>query len=199
MCKSIFCLKNLYFYYKYKFFKIDFKEEYFTRGILMDWLNVNNIEDIKKFGTLNEVKKIIKNDLKVYFSGVKSKDKNIIEMISVKSSSWIGLLDKIKALKIFVNEFSDIKNNETYNSDAYNDDYFKSKTDEYIFYLLEMDGKQRAEKLKISRNCYLSISAAKKWRNKIAKELHPDKSNHKKATQAAAKLNQLYKEMIGYE
>lgn len=165
----------------------------------MDWLNVNNIEDIKKFGTLNEVKKIIKNDLKVYFSGVKSKDKNIIEMISVKSSSWVGLLDKIKALKIFVNEFSDIKNNETYNSDAYNNDYFKSKTDEYIFYLLEMDGKQRAEKLKINRNCYLSKVEAKKWRNKIAKELHPDKSNHKKATQAAAKLNQLYKEMIGYE
>lgn len=165
----------------------------------MDWLNANNIEDIKKFGTLNEVKKIIKNDLKVYFSGVKSKDKNIIEMISVKSSSWIGLLDKIKALKIFVNEFSDIKNNEIYNSDAYNNDYFKSKTDEYIFYLLEMDGKQRAEKLKINRKCYLNETEAKKWRNQIAKELHPDKSNHKKATQATAKLNQLYKEMVGYE
>lgn len=164
----------------------------------MKWLHVNNIEEIKSFGNLNEVKKIIKNDLKKYFNGLESKDKNIIEMISVKSSSWVGLLDKVKALRIFINEFSEVSTI-TNSGEIYEGEYFKSRTDEYVFYLLEMDGKKRAEKLAINRKCYINAVEAKKWRNKIAKELHPDKSNHEKATEATAKLNQLYKEMVGYD
>ncbi|MGL5766697.1 MAG: hypothetical protein ACRCX8_13755, partial [Sarcina sp.] len=76
-------------------------------------------------------------------------------------------------------------------------EYFKSEEDRLLFYILEMDGEKRSENLGITRSCFLSKKNAQKWRNEISKKVHPDKTNNPKAQKAAAKINQLYKEMIG--
>ena len=89
--------------------------------------------------------------------------------------------------------FDNINNN-------YNDNkYFISKASEYIFYLVELDGKERMEKLKVTRKHYSNKKVAKEWRDNIAKEIHPDVCKIKDAEKAIAKLNQLYSGMISNE
>ena len=78
----------------------------------------------------------------------------------------------------------------------YNEPYFKSKEDEYIFYLVELNGEIQQEKLNIKRILYRNKEKAKKWRNDIIKIIDPDRINHPKATQSAKVLNEIYKEMI---
>lgn len=165
----------------------------------MKWLNVSSIDELKLLGNMKEVRKIIKYDLVEFFSGQKSKEKNIVEMIKITSNSWVGLYDKICALKNFMSILDDKYQLDNNTSKHYenNIEYFKTEEDQIIFYLLEMDGKSRSEKLGITRECFIDKKYAKTWRNNIYKKIHPDKTNNKKATEAAAKLNQLYKEMIG--
>ena len=69
--------------------------------------------------------------------------------------------------------------------------------DEYIFYLLELEGELRMQKLGINKSHFTNKKKAKQWRDKISKEIHPDKSDHKKAEEAMAKLNSIYEAMIG--
>lgn len=170
----------------------------------MEWLKVNSVEELKKMGNLKTVRSVIKKDLENYFKNMNSKDKNIVEMIKVSSNNWNGIYDKIKALNSFINyhlegeAVSDRKNN-IVKSQGGNLDYFKSKEEELIFYLLELDGEKRNKKLNITKSCYYNKKDAKKWRNNIAKYLHPDKLSHPKAERATAKLNQLYFEMVGNE
>ena len=57
----------------------------------MEWININSIDDLKKMGKLKPVMKMIKDDLAKLYAGKRSKDKNIVEMINVRSNSWQGL------------------------------------------------------------------------------------------------------------
>lgn len=166
---------------------------------MLKWLNVSSVDELKSFGNMKEVRTIIKCDLVEFFSGQKSREKNIVDMIKITSNSWVGLYDKICALKNFMLILDDKYQIDKNTSKHYenNIEYFKTEEDEIIFYLLEMDGKARSEKLGITRECFIDKKHAKIWRDNICKKIHPDKTNNKKATEAAAKLNQLYKEMIG--
>lgn len=170
---------------------------------MLEWLEVKSITELKKLGNFRIVKKTIKDDLCNFFIGESSNEKNIVEMIKINSSSWDGLYNKIVSFKHLINQYSDknekideIKSKITFSRDD-SIEYFKTQEDELIFYLLEMDGKKRSQKLFITKKCFTSESEAKKWRNKISKKIHPDKTKNKNATKASAKLNQLYKEMIG--
>ncbi|NEW61704.1 hypothetical protein GSY74_10440 [Sulfurovum sp. bin170] len=78
----------------------------------------------------------------------------------------------------------------------YNDNYFKSKEDEYIFYLLELNGEMQQKKLNIERILYKDRTKATKWRDDIIQIIDPDKSSHPKVTQSAKVLNKIYEEMI---
>lgn len=171
----------------------------------MEWLNVNSVEELKKFGKLKPVKSVIKRDIINLFKDKNSKDKNTVEMLSVNSGSWLGLYQKIVALReviSYVNNNVIIKDSdnitqETNQKEKKRSAYFKSKEAEYIFYLLELDGKQRADKLKISMRCYSNKNEAKAWRDSIAKVIHPDKCKDERANEAISKLNQLYEDMVG--
>ena len=79
----------------------------------------------------------------------------------------------------FIQDFSIIKESKVI---AHDSNYFKSKEDEYIFYLVELDGELQQEK-------------AKKWRNSIITVIHPDASSHPNVNDATAKLNEIYKRM----
>ena len=166
----------------------------------MDWLYAESLNDLKKYKTLTNLKRVVSKDIKELFKDKTFKDKNTVEIINIKSSSWKGMYDKIVTFRTIVNELnssdSEIINN---NSNTEYSGAFKSKVDEYIFYLLELDGKVRADKLNITRGCYSSKKEAKAWRDNIAKVIHPDKCKDYRANDAYIKLNDIYEEMLGYE
>ena len=80
--------------------------------------------------------------------------------------------------------------------ESYSSSYFQSLEDEYIFYLIELDGEIQQEKLKIDRTFYKDKTKAKNWRNSIIEVIHPDKSQHPNATKATEILNEIYTRMI---
>ena len=55
------------------------------------------------------------------------------------------------------------------------------------------------DKLGITPTLFSSQKAAKKWRDKISKAIHPDHCSHEKANEAMAQLNALYHQMTGGE
>lgn len=79
---------------------------------------------------------------------------------------------------------------------GYSSPYFKSLDAEVIFYLLQLDGEERAYRLNINKIHYGSETAAKRWRDDLMKIIHPDVCKHPLAGQAAAKVNQIYEGMV---
>lgn len=158
----------------------------------MEWLRVQSVAELQELSkvrgkrSLNNIRRIIKADLRNYVIETGIKDKSAQEMISITSNSWDGLYNKICLFRNMIDSYS--------NS---NIDYFKSKEDELIFYILEMDGKRRSEKLGITRKCFLNKEEARKWKNNILKSIHPDKVSHKYSNEAVAEINQLFEEMVG--
>lgn len=142
----------------------------------MSLLNVKSVDELKSIGKFNEVKKELKKELEG-FKGI-------------KWNSWDNLFKGIEAYKNF-----NCKRKE----DEKKENYFISKAAEYIFYLLELDGEARLEKLGITKMHFVSKDKAKNWRNNIAKIIHPDKCNHKMAREATAKLSKIYMELTGDE
>ena len=77
--------------------------------------------------------------------------------------------------------------------------YFISPSIEYIFYLVELDGEIRMNKLNITSKLFKDKKEAKSWRDKISKLIHPDVCTHAKSSEAMMKLNELYQQMTGRE
>jgi hypothetical protein len=75
--------------------------------------------------------------------------------------------------------------------------YFKGEEEALIFFLTEMDGEARARALGITRQHYSINSLAKRWRDIIAKKIHPDICNHPHAADAMIKLTEFYESMVG--
>ena len=180
----------------------------------MEWLKCDTEEKVLKenYGTLKNLIKSIKIDNKDLFSNYESKDKNIGDMIKITSNSWKGITEKIiifkeviKSLNINIygenNAYKNsyLKNNEDGKNVEEKENFFKSEEAKIIFYLLEIDGLKRAKALNITRMQYSNKKEAKKWRDNIAKKIHPDICKHKEAARAISKLNQLYEEMTCYE
>lgn len=76
-------------------------------------------------------------------------------------------------IKAFVEEnrinIDSIKEN-----NCYSNKYFKSDKHEIIFYLNELDGEERLNKLSVYKAHYFNESVARKWYLDIAKKIHPD-------------------------
>lgn len=75
--------------------------------------------------------------------------------------------------------------------------YFKSEADRIIYALLKLDGEQRLKELGVDRSHTKDLQKAKKWRNDLAKIIHPDICNHPEAAEASGKLTKLYEQMTG--
>ena len=152
----------------------------------MEWFNVKSLEDLKKLGKFREVGAKVKSDC----NGI----------VNIKLGSWKNLYNSIVNLRDLFNTLQGENISSLNNTDTtYNESdevYFTSKSAEYIFYLLELDGKDRLDKLQINRKFYSNKKLAKSWRDKIAKEIHPDICKLPGSKEAIAKLNQLYEGMI---
>ncbi len=146
----------------------------------MNWLYVESLEELKSLGKFREVCKKIKED--------------VGENIKVTGRSWADLYKNIVSLREIIEKIS--KDNKPHEKEN-KEEYFISKVDEYIFYLLELEGELRMQKLGINKSHFTNKKKAKQWRDKISKEIHPDKSDHEKSEEAMAKLNSIYEAMIG--
>lgn len=73
---------------------------------------------------------------------------------------------------------------------------FKSEADELIYYLLELDGTSRIQKLDITPYHYQNKEYAGKWKDGIYQKISPFVSNHPLCEKALEELNRLYKSMI---
>jgi hypothetical protein len=116
-----------------------------------------------------------------------------VVQFKTESTSLNFIETLLNNLKITIKDFSISNESKVILSDS---NYFKTKEDEYIFYLVELDGEMQQEKLKISRMHYADKEKAKKWRDELITMVHPDKSNHSNATKATKKINEIYKRMI---
>lgn len=186
--------------------------------MIQEWINIKNEKEINNIGSFNYVKKLINDDLKSFLGSCGSKEKNIIDMVTIKSRSKKGLVHKIKALKelgVICSGFSEdndkeevevkrkrgksgvsnIVNEELY-KEGDNEIYFKSEAHKIIFYLLEYDGKERMDKLEVYEAHYMDNELAKSWYTKLAKIVHPDKTNICGAEKAMAELASMYKKMV---
>lgn len=146
----------------------------------MKWFYCDSVEELKKLGSFKEVRKQVK--------------KGVGDNIKIKANSWDNLFKSISSFKELFKEI-EFPNRK----DDYQDLYFKSQISKTIFYLLELDGEDRLEKLGINRLHYIEKEKADEWRKKLIKKVHPDICNHPKAQEAFIKVNYLYKEMIGNE
>lgn len=75
--------------------------------------------------------------------------------------------------------------------------YFQSSTHELLFYLLELDGEARMEKLGITARLFFKKAEAKKWYRELAKQIHPDTCHLPQATRGMEVLNHLYAQLLG--
>lgn len=73
---------------------------------------------------------------------------------------------------------------------------FISKQAEFVYYLTQLEGKQRNVALGITDDLYEDVAKAKKWYKKISNIVHPDKRGSNKAFVI---LKQLYHVMIDVE
>lgn len=150
----------------------------------MRWINVKNVNDLKSLGKFKDVKREIKED--------------VGDNIKITGRGWNDLYKNITIFSNLIENIykSDIQSIDIVKSPNISSNYFTSKSNEYIFYLTELDGEIRMKKLGIKKSLFNNKKAAKTWRDEILKEIHPDINNHPKSTTAMAKLNEMYHSMV---
>ena len=148
-----------------------------------DWMNIVSVEELKEWGTLKEVKALLKESWK--------------EDQLISGNSFEQLFKKVKAIQDVVNQQAELES-KGYEAMVNPETYFASEASEYLFYLLELDGELRIKKLGIHRGLFSNKKQAKTWYRNIAHVIHPDHCQHPKANQGMNVLNELYQSMINY-
>jgi hypothetical protein len=147
----------------------------------MRLLQVKTLEELKSFGSFREVRQSIQSSLG--------------RRLSLKVRGWKELLEAVNQLQVLEGNITE-ESNQVVIADK-SSLYFKSEAARIIYALLELDGEQRLKELKISRAYYQDLDKAKKWRNELARIIHPDKCEHPKAALATNKLTELFENMVG--
>ncbi len=125
--------------------------------------SVESLANVKKLGTEQE---IIDNLNK------------IVKPLKVDVTSYEEILEVIKNLKEKHIDFIE--------------GFFKSKQQEYIFYLTKLEGKKRKDLLNITEQFFEDKKLAKKWYKDISKLVHPDKNGD---SDAFNNLTELYSDI----
>lgn len=151
----------------------------------MRWINVKDVNELKSLGKFAQVKQEIKKD--------------VGDKIKITGRGWNDLYKNITKFSNLIEEIyqDDFNSTNEIKQSSNTFDYFTSKSNEYIFYLTELDGDIRMKKLGITKSLFANKNKAKAWRDKISKEIHPDINNHPKSSLAMAKLNEMYSSMVG--
>lgn len=149
----------------------------------VNWMDIQSVSELKALGTLKEVKKMLADAMAC--EGL------------VTGTSFDQLFQKLVSLQKIVQTHS--SHHETPQTPPVSSEeiYFNSSAHEYLFYLLELEGELRMNKLGITRQHFSNPKLAKQWYHAIAKQIHPDICHHPKATLAMSELSQLFNEMSG--
>lgn len=165
--------------------------------MIKDWIDINEVDELSKIGNFNYVRNLIKKDLEEFRVTNFEYEIDMMKILNITSNSREGLVNKIKILRSFIKSQS--KENIVQSSYVSDDnDYFKSESHEIIYYLLELDGKERMKKLDVAEVYYYDKDMAKIWYHELTKKIHPDKvSNLDKdiATKAMSTLTAIYVRM----
>ena len=141
----------------------------------MEFFNANSLSELKTYGN---------------FRDLKEKTKAILgENIKIKAKSWVELFESIQDIRKVTNLIK-------IESFSKEDLFFKGNTEKLIFYLVELDGKTRLDKLGITLLHYTNKKIAKKWKNSVSKQIHPDVCNNPLASDAMNELINIYEEMV---
>ncbi|MGL5647092.1 MAG: hypothetical protein ACRDDY_04520 [Clostridium sp.] len=170
----------------------------------MWWLEVKSEKELKslakekyKSRQFENTKKEINKDIDFFIDKI---DLNIGAKNTKKlvASGWKELNSKINKIKNVYKNFEKIEVKEEVSKKEKEKivveneiEYFKSEADELIFYILELSGKKRNEKLKIEESFYKNKKEGKKWRNSILKKIHPDICKNRKTNEAINEFEQL--------
>lgn len=129
---------------------------------------VTNIDELKKLGSIDEIKKIIEND---------------IYPLKVSDSSYSELFDCISLLRDKWLDCHDIP-------------YFVNERSKYLFCLTQVDGQKRNEYIGLNDELYDDKSKAKKWYRHIVKTLQPDINLDEITRNAFKELEDLYRVLL---
>lgn len=160
----------------------------------MKWYEVKSVDELKTLGTLKYIKQEINKDIKEV-TGIN----DISKFIKMGSNSWKGQFTKIQNLKKIIKLVNEKNSKISKDGQAINDSYFKSDAYKYIFYLLELQGEARMEKLKIYKSHYINNDVAKGWYKNIAMKVHPDVCKDERASEAMAELTSIFNNMVKNE
>lgn len=138
----------------------------------MKWYECKTTKELKELGTFEQVKQAIRHDLN--------------GELNLAARSWNDLLKKITLLS---NIFCHKETDELWH------DGFISETEKYLFCLLKIDGRNRQNILGVSGIHYKNKGIAKKWYQRIAQKIHPDKCSDTRAKAAMEALEEMYREM----
>lgn len=125
---------------------------------------ISSIEDLRKAGNIPDLVKQIKNT---------------ISPLTIEANTYHELFDVVIFLQ--KNLVSFIKGP------------FISKQAEFIYYLTELEGKQRNRAIGITDDHYEDKNIAKKWYKEVSQLVHPDKGGD---AAAFSMLRKLYEVMI---
>ncbi len=101
----------------------------------MRWINVKDVNELKSLGKFTQVKQEIKKD--------------VGDNIKITGRGWNDLYKNITKFSNLIEEIyqSDLNKSKDIQQTSNTFDYFTSKSNEYIFYLTELDGDIRMKKL----------------------------------------------------
>ncbi|WP_297632283.1 hypothetical protein [uncultured Clostridium sp.] len=169
----------------------------------MWWLNAENEKDLRKLTKeryktrqLENLKREINSDIDKFLEG-NGLDVGPKNSKKIVARGWSELYSKILRIKEFYlnlqskNSNEEIEKKRGENTKTVEIEYFKSRSDELIFYILELSGKNRNEKLGVKESFYRNKRQGKTWRNKILKEIHPDVCTNERANEAIHAFEQL--------
>ena len=148
----------------------------------MEWLEVETFEEFKQLESYDNLRRKIKDSLG--------------EKISFKARGWSDLWEVVQSLRKF-SEGLPKKVNESNIGNILDESsrYFKSEADRIIYALVRLDGEERLRELGVDKSYTRDLEKAKRWRNSLAKIIHPDVCKHPEAAEASTKLTKLYEQM----
>lgn len=129
-----------------------------------------SVDDLKALGSFRAVKQSLQDHLGPF--------------LHVRARSWKDLLEAVR--RVFgAPEASSVTH-----------DYFVSRAAETIFALLHLYGDLQYRRLGIRVRHFGDRALAKRWRDDVARIIHPDRCAHPHAGRAMAEVNDLYQAML---
>ena len=122
--------------------------------------NIKSIEDLENSGSITDWIVYLRNLIKPLTIEEIETYTELFEIVRAIQKNWLPVIDGP----------------------------FISKQAEIIYYLTELDGKKRAEKLGLNDEHYNDKAKAKIWYQKLSNLVHPDKGGNKEAFSTLKKI-----------